>query len=142
MKPKYKWLRVRDESTGIFMEELFPENLEYWQNKSALEEMPYGWYITFGESFVDELNDILLKHNYAEKYRLWGIRLKFGILRLCDRGVPPKIRIELDELVKKYGLIAAKTCVICGKPGEAFSGVWGRQPYCKEHAYMGVKESD
>ena len=61
---------------------------------SWLTEMPDHWCRVFGEQMADELNELLIKYNYADQYEILQIKEKFGSLRWYDGGYLPEMRDE------------------------------------------------
>jgi len=124
MKPKYPWLVIRNRFTGKVVEEL--------KDCSEIDDLPRGWYIAFGEQMIDELNELLVKANYADKYRIMQIKEKFGTLRWYDGSIPKSIYPEYTALIKKYEKLSATTCVICGAQGEIDYKAYWLEPLCKK----------
>ncbi len=127
LEPKYKWLRPRNR----FSDELvYREDGSPW---SEIEALPEGWYIAFGEKMIDELNDLLVKYDFVDKYRITQIKEKYGGLRWYDNGFPEAGIKEYYAWLNKYELLSEKTCMVCGKKGKLRGGHWV-MPLCDEHA--------
>ena len=69
---KYDWLKIRNNFTDEYILDN-DKNYISWE-----EEIPEGWNIAFGEVMIDELNDILVKYNFTDSYRIIQIKEKFG----------------------------------------------------------------
>lgn len=122
MEPKYKWLRVRN----------------YWTDElivggeSEIENLPEGWYIAFGEQMIDELNELLIKYNFVDEYRIAQIKEKFGGLRWYDNGFPVEGQEEYKQWLSKYEELSERICIDCGKEGKLRNLSW-IVPLCDEH---------
>lgn len=128
MKPKYDWLRPRNRWTGELVK--LESGEEEW---SELDDLPTGWYIAFGEQMVDELNDLLIKYNFTDWYRITQIKEKYGTLRWYDCGFPKSGYDEFRAWLKKYESLSAETCIVCGAPGKMRGSYW-IEPRCDEHS--------
>jgi len=126
MQPKYEWLIFRSDYT---QEPILDEEGQY---KSWADEIPQGWYIAFGEQMIDELNDLLIKYDFVTHYSIAQIKEKFGTLRWYDNGVPEAGVDEFYAWEDKYERLSAKTCIVCGAPGEIRHNRW-IEPLCDEH---------
>lgn len=130
MKPKYPWLVLRNGWTG---ESIKDENGE---PVSALIHLERGWYKAFGEQMVDELNEILVKHNSTETYRIDQIKEKYGSLRWYDSGYSYQAQDELSAWSTKYSHLSEETCVICGAPAKIRTDMGWISPYCDKHYHQ------
>ena len=113
MKPKYKWLEVTDIWTG-----------EVFEDMSWTDEIPSGWYTAFGEQMIDELNEILVKNEFENRYQISQIKEKWGELRWYDTGFPDKMGVEFLEWLDKYEDLSSKTCIKCGEPATHVTRGW------------------
>ena len=86
--------------------------------------MPEAWRKTFGEQMAAELDEVLKKENYSEKYRIVQIKEKFGGLRWYDNGVPTSIHKEVQDIIRKYENLSEKICIRCGKPATHKTSGW------------------
>ena len=120
MKPKYKWLQVKNVWTGELIDDVS------WE-----EEIPDGWYKAFGKEMIEELNYLLEKYNFVDKYMIVQIKEKFGELRWYDNGVPLEMAEEYNEWLKKYEWLSYKTCINCGKPATHMTKGW-INPLCDD----------
>ena len=119
MNPKYEWLKVRQTYKGsdyILDDE---GNHLSWQ-----DDIPNGWNKAFGDKMVDELNDILVKYNFADKYTIVQIKEKFGSLRWYDNGIPKEAHDEFHAWLNKYEGFSYDTCISCGKPSTHTTTGW------------------
>lgn len=119
MKPKYKWLQAINEWTG---EEI---------DGSWAEDIPTGWYKAFGEQMIDELNCLLEKWCFADKYKIVQIKEKYGSLRWYDSGIPQYMTEEYYQWLDKYETLSSKTCISCGKPATHMTKGYVR-PLCDD----------
>lgn len=119
MNPKFEWLKVR----GTYRNDDFildkNGNHLSWQ-----DDIPSGWNKAFGESMIDELNDILVKFNFVDKYRIMQIKEKFGSLRWYDNGVPKEAYEEYSEWLDKIEILSEKTCISCGELATHTTSGW------------------
>ena len=81
---------------------------------------------------IDELNDILIKYNYADKYRIVQIKEKYASLRWYSNGIPMDASEEYYQWLNKYEKLSEETCIKCGKKATHFSKGW-ILPLCDEH---------
>ena len=125
MKPKYKWLRIRNRWTGKLIDDL--------ETRSEIDDLPTGWYIAFGEQMIDELNELLVKYNFDDDYRITQIKEKYGTLRWYHNGIPIAMSKEFHEWEHKYVDLSAKTCIVCGKKGKIRNDLWWIEPLCLKH---------
>jgi hypothetical protein len=82
---------------------------------------------------INELNDLLVKYDFFDKYRITQIKEKFGGLRWYDNGVPEKMYDEYNEWLEKYEALSEVTCIHCGKAGTIDYKQYWLEPLCKEH---------
>lgn len=64
---KYSWLQIRNVWTNEKLDDEFT-----W-----LDDLPEGWRKAFGLQMVEELDKILRKANYQEKYKITQIKEKW-----------------------------------------------------------------
>ncbi len=126
MKPKYKWLRVRHVYKGT--DYILNDEDEY---TSWLEDLPKGWYKAFGEQMADDLNEVLVKYDYVDEYRIHQIKEKFGSLRWYDGGYLPEMRDEYLAVLNRYEVLSENTCISCGEPATHMTTGW-TIPLCDE----------
>ncbi len=126
LKPKYEWLKITNcwddeyvlDDDGLFL--------------SWAENIPEGWYAAFGEKMIDELNEILVKYNFVDEYKIIQIKEKFGKLRWYDNGVPEQAYDEYCVWLDKYEMLSGQFCIDCGKTAEIVKN-WWILPLCEDH---------
>lgn len=91
---------------------------------TELDELPEAWKEAFGEQIAEEINDVLIKAGYSDKYRITQIKEKYGQLRWYDEGVPKEIWDEVQKVIRKYEVISEKICICCGKPATHLTSGW------------------
>lgn len=69
---KYPWLQIRNVWTNEKLDDEFT-----W-----LDDLPEGWRKAFGLQMVEELDQILRKANYQDKYKIIQIKEKWRIFTL------------------------------------------------------------
>ena len=70
---KYPWLKIRN----VFTNKEIDNNKLTW-----LDDMPEGWRISFGLNLIEDLDKILRKANYENKYQIVQIKEKWRISSL------------------------------------------------------------
>ena len=121
---KYPWLRIRNVWTDKFI-----EIGDY--SSTELDALPEGWVRCFGVMMVKELNALLERAHYVNKFRIVEAKEKYGQLRLYHNGVPRSIYDEFERVIDKYTYLSENVCANCGRPDVfmTFSG-WDF-PLCK-----------
>lgn len=122
---KYPWLQIRNIWTGELLDS------EYYEF-TWLDDLPDGWRKVFGLQMVEELDQLLKKANYQDKYRISQIKEKYGELRWYDNGVPMEISKEYNKLLYKYEELSRHTCIVCGEPGEIDYKKYWMMPLCNK----------
>lgn len=69
---KYPWLQLRN----VWTNEIVDDELTW------LDDLPKGWRKAFGLQMVEELDQILRKANYQDKYKIAQIKEKWRIFTL------------------------------------------------------------
>lgn len=123
---KYHWLIPRNHWTDDELE-------EYDYKYTELDAMPDGWLVAFGEQMCEEIQKVLEKANYVDKYRILQIKEKWGYLHWYSNGIPSEISDEYWSIIRKYEDLSARTCFICGKPATKISTGW-ICPWCDDCA--------
>lgn len=113
---QYPWLQIRN----VWTNKKVDDNFEF----TWLDDLPEGWRKKFGMKMVKELDKILKKANYQDKYQIVQIKEKWGFLHWYDNGVPNSIYNKYDKWLKKYENLSKRTCIICGKPGKLTNNGW------------------
>ena len=125
MKPKYEWLILRNDFTD---EPILDDDGNYMSWQDAI---PEGWNKAFGEQLVDELNEILIKYNFVNKFRFLQIKEKFGALRIYPSSMPDEMYLEYLRLELKYERMSLNICIKCGEPYTHLTEGW-ILPLCDE----------
>lgn len=120
MKPKYEWLKVRNVWTDEIIE-----------GYSREEDIPIGWHKAFGRQMINELNELLIKYDFVDKYRIVQVKEKYGSIRWYDKGVPLEMSQEYYAWLKKYEDLSEETCIQCGKPATHMTKGW-IEPLCDD----------
>ncbi len=69
---KYPWLQLRNVCTNEKLDNEFT-----W-----LDDLPEGWRKAFGLQMVEELDQILRKANYQDKYKITQIKEKWRRIKM------------------------------------------------------------
>jgi len=69
---KYPWLQIRNVWTNKKLDSEFT-----W-----LDDLPEGWRKAFGLQMVEELDQILRKANYQDKYKITQIKEKWRRIKM------------------------------------------------------------
>lgn len=69
---KYPWLQIRN----VWINEKLDSEFTW------LDDLPEGWRKAFGLQMVEELDQILRKANYQDKYKIAQIKEKWRIFTL------------------------------------------------------------
>jgi len=123
---KYPWLYPRNRLTDKEIE-------GYDYSWTELDAMPEGWRAAFGEQMCEEIQKVLEKVNYVDKYRILQIKEKWGYLHWYSGGIPVEIKDEYQAIIKKYEKLSKKTCLKCGVPATKISTGW-ISPWCDKCA--------
>jgi len=100
---------------------------------TELDAMPDGWRKAFGEQMCEEIQKLLKEADWVYKYRILQIKEKFGYLHWYDSSVPESIKERLNQIIRKYEDLSARTCFICGAPATKISTGW-ICPWCDDCA--------
>lgn len=123
---KYPWLKVSENDT----------------KNSWADFIPAGWFCSFGEFFLEDL-DIALKKTYPD-----GIPEDFHILNIKEKW--GKLRVYLshdseyiEDVLCKYEYISSFVCIECGAPYPFAQMTYGSwiMPLC-ERCYVGNNYSE
>ena len=92
------------------------------------DDIPDGWWKTFGIALCDDLKDVLVRNNCLDVYRIDQCKEKYGQLRLYDNGTPA----EWSDHMWAWEYISEHTCCHCGAfPAKMRNDGWV-SPYCDE----------
>ena len=103
-----------------------PYDYEY----TALDDMPDGWRIAFGEQMCEEIKQELLRaggEKFLNEYYPTQIKEKYGGLRWYDNGFTE----EGFDIISKYEKLSERTCIVCGKPAKWITCGW-IMPFCDD----------
>ena len=90
------------------------------------DEIPNGWWDRWGLIYLEDLNEVLEKHDIVDKFRFSQVKEKFGGLRAYNFGQPE----EWDSHERAWEYISEHTCVKCGKfPSKMRYDSW-ISPWC------------
>lgn len=124
---KYPWLRLRNLWTG----EIDP-------NTNAMQEMPEGWEIAFGDLFCEEMDAVLKEEGLVDKFVIEQIKEKFGSLRIYVSPAPSE---RVRAVIRKYEVLSGNICIRCGKPDVPMLNTYWISPYCKD-CYSKLRSSN
>ena len=121
---KYPWLTPYNVWTGEPLE-------DYDYEYTWADDISLGWRLAFGDQMLEELDQLLKKYNFEDKYRIVQIKEKYGGLRWYDNGFPEEGHKEYTDWLDKYEDLSFRTCIRCGKPAIGFTKGW-IMPLCKD----------
>ena len=87
---KYPWLTPYNVWTGEPLE-------DYDYEYTWADDISLGWRMAFGDQMLEELDQLLKKYNFEDKYRIVQIKEKFGGLRWYDNGFPEEGHKEYTD---------------------------------------------
>ena len=96
----------------------------YYYESTWLDGMPIGWRKAFGLQICREIQEVI-DRDHITNYSISQVKEKFGGLRWYDSGGNQAIR----DIIRKYEVISAQTCMICGRPAEYVTTGW-KGCYC------------
>lgn len=92
---------------------------------SELEySIPDGWFKTFGQMLVDEVNEV------DPTTRVIEAKEKFGSLRIYFDSSGGYYKV--DKIIEKYSVLSENICAICGKPDVHMTDVGWVYPLCED----------
>lgn len=109
---RFPFLIPRNRFTGRI-----PDSYEF--EYTELDMMPEGWKKSFGMQMIEELREILVKYDCLDKYRIYDIKEKWGVLRWYDLGIPDTAEEEHAAWLDKYENLSMETCFACGNPADS-----------------------
>ena len=95
-----------------------------------LDDMPIGWYRTFGVQMCEEIQAVLEKYGVVDRYEIVQVKEKYGGLRWYDYP-PQECWKEIADITSKYEHMSEYICCECGKPANWISEGW-ICPYCDD----------
>lgn len=114
---KYPWLRLRNLYDGQIDE-----------NYDAMDEMPDGWKIAFGDMIVEELDEEIRKAHLEDEFVVEQCKEKYGSLRFYVNAANE----EIWDIINKYETLSEHICIDCGKPDVPMLNLSWIQPLCKD----------
>ena len=124
---KYPWLRLVNMYSG-----------KLYANKDAMDDMPEGWKIAFGDMMCAELNEAINSSGVSNTFVVLQVKEKFG--SLIFRHNQPQNK-EIDLIVRKYCNISRNVCLRCGRPNVPMVYAPWIRPMCKE-CYVKTEHTD
>lgn len=79
---------------------------------TKMDNVPDGWRVSFGDKFLKEIKEAIIRDNYLDQYCVTDVKEKYGELRWYDNTD------ITDDIIDKYEDMSTKICQICGKPAE------------------------
>ena len=102
---------------------------------TCLYEVPEGWLKTFFRDLCQEMQDMLVRHNCLDGYKVTQTKEKYGTLRWYDNGIPEDAWDEYMDIQNKYERISWHTCCHCGEKATKISQGW-ISPWCDECTHL------
>lgn len=119
---KYPFLIPRNVWTGKIVKNYNYDYTEY-------DNLSKGWQKGFGELWLEELREALLKTNSIDKFMFTELKEKYGSFRQYYFNAPK----EVYEILYKYEFISKYICYQCGSPYACIVDDYGWYlPLCKE----------
>ena len=89
--------------------------------------VPNGWKRAFGKIMLEDYREVLISHDYLDKFQWIQVKEKFGTLRLYS-GAAPK---EVLGLEQKYDYISGFVCITCGRMNAPVLNDGWIEPLCE-----------
>lgn len=99
---KYPWLRLMNLYTG-----------KVYKKRDAMDDMPDGWKLAFGDMLCDELDAAIKKAGVEDSFIFGQVKEKFGLLKMHHNQ--PR-NSEIGIIIRKYETLSRYICIRCGKP--------------------------
>ena len=115
-REKYPWLRILNLYTG-----------KITPNYDAMDDMPDGWAIAFGDLFCEEMDKAIKEAGLEDKFVFVQVKEKYGQLRIYTNGTTP----DIDKIIRKYECISGHVCIHCGQPDTPMLNLPWISPLCK-----------
>ena len=97
------------------------------------DDVPKGWERAFGKIMLEDYRDVLIRHDYLDKFQWIQMKEKHGTLRLYSNAAPE----EVLELECKYDYISEHVCICCGRiNAPTLTGGWV-EPLCEDSNMIG-----
>ena len=81
---------------------------------------------------IDELNELLIKYDFVDEYRIVQIKEKYAELRWYSNGIPMDASEEYNKWLNKYEKLSEETCIVCGNKATHFQKGY-ILPLCDDH---------
>ena len=115
---RYPWLRLKSLYTG-----------KIYKNRDAMDDMPYGWEMAFGEIMCKELDAAIKSAGVVDSFVFGQVKEKYGELRMYHNQ--PK-NSDIDIVIRKYETLSRFICIRCGKPNVPLVFAPWIRPMCHE----------
>lgn len=106
---------------------LIPRNHYTWEPSekydyscTMLDGVPEGWLIAFGEEFLKELKNEVVREDLLDKFFILDWKEKFGVQTIYT-SVHSE---EIADILFKYEDLSSRVCQNCGKPAEVMTSGW------------------
>lgn len=73
---------------------------------------------------IDDLNELLVKYDFVDEYRIIQVKEKFAQLRWYDNGIPIEASKEYDDWLSKYETLSEEICIVCGDKASHTTKGW------------------
>ena len=114
---KYPWARLR----ALW-------SMEIDEERDAMDDMPEGWKIAFGDLMFEELDEAIFRENLQDDFVVEQVKEKFGGLRFYVNVANESIW----DIIDKYEAISEHVCIECGKPDVPMLNTAWISPMCPE----------
>ncbi len=114
---KYPWLRLQSLYSG-----------DIYSDYDAMDDMPEGWRIAFGDLMCEELDAAIKKAGLEDEFVIYQVKEKYGRLVIYVSHETPEIRDILD----RYNILSGWICIKCGKPDVHMLRLGWIHPSCEE----------
>ena len=114
---KYPWLRLRSLYTGVI-----------YDDYDALDEMPEGWRVAFGDLLCEELDAAIKDAGLVDEFVIEQLKEKYGRLVIYVSHETPEIR----DILEKYRALSGNVCMYCGKPDVHMLRTGWISPQCED----------
>lgn len=125
---EYPWLNAYNFGYLYIVGDVPEEHRKEYDGECLLLDLPVGWLKGFAIDMCEEIKNALKKAKIApEDYKIEQIKEKYGMLRWYAVGG----NNEIDEIIRKYEKISAKTCCLCGEKA-VYRTKGYIMPYCEK----------
>ena len=116
-REQYPWLRLENLYTGKIDEEL-----------DAMDDMPDGWKLAFGDMFCEEMDAAIRKANLVDDFVVLQVKEKWGFLHFYVSHHTD----EINDIIRKYEILSSRICLGCGKPDVSMLNLSWISPLCED----------